>query len=36
MAIGGHWSVVAALCHQQATVERGKAIANYLTDLGRC
>jgi hypothetical protein len=33
MAIGGHWSVVAALCCQQATAERGRAIANYLTDL---
>jgi hypothetical protein len=28
MAIGGHWSVVAALCYQQTTAERGKAIAN--------
>jgi hypothetical protein len=33
MATIGHSSHVAALCYQHATIERSKAIANYLDDV---
>jgi hypothetical protein len=33
MATIGHSSRVAALCYPHATIERSKAIANYLDDV---